>query len=62
MPSPIPRIKMAAKIAMDKALNIEGIEAEDLSLGGAENVSLGLEDLDLRFIFAYVNFTRIGRK
>lgn len=42
---------MAAKIAMVKGLNIEGIEAEDFSLGGAENVSLGLEDLDLRFIW-----------
>ena len=42
---------MAAKMARDKGFNIEGIEAEDLSLGGGENVSLGLEDLDLRVIW-----------
>ncbi len=42
---------MAAKIAIDKGLNIENPEAEDLSLGESENVSLALEDLDLRFMW-----------
>ena len=46
---------MAAKIAINKGLSIEGIEieaeVENLSLGESENVSLALEDLDLRFMW-----------
>jgi hypothetical protein len=43
-------------------LKIGGLDAGDLSLGEVEYVSLGMEDLDLRFIFAYVKFKRIGRE
>src|ERR687886_988075 len=62
MPTPTPSMKMAAKIAMAKGLSIEEKEVEDLSLGGAEYVSLGMDGLALRFIGAYINCRRIRQE